>query len=338
MEYKVVSLTKNGSFKKFDWVIILDKIDEKNYKVAMAKATEPAKAGSVSTFTCHEVWPEWNPNLDKTRVYDVEFMYGPLVVPREVCGRWLAMGLVKGKFMDSFIKYIIAQPQPNTISDAENQPEMNDFDDVDDLSDNDSPRKRPKLNREVVDAAAVQAILCQHLDAMNRGDFSAAVEALQAHTSNVQAEKIVRDKMRPTKDGNPNQHEYPLRDGPSEVRHYVDNVNLTTGWFEEFKKLEAHNALTALGQVIVYGEKLELRTGQRLKCRIVFFAQGDRNDAKQTFEKIIDDYKNQGVHLDEVVLVHADLDVENHDAKLVQLGCTDLKGDIDWTEEEEVGV
>ena len=210
---------------------------------------------------------------------------------------------------------------------------------MEDLPHNDPPPpKRPKLNREVVDAAAVQAILCQHLDAMNRGDFSAAVEALQAHTSNVQAEKIVRDKMRPTKDGNPNQHEYPLRDGPSEVRHKVDNVNLTTGWFEEFKKLETHNALTALGQVIVYGEKLELRTGQRLKCRIVFFALGDRNDAKQTFEKIVDDYKNQGVHLDEVVLVHADLDVENHDAHLVQLGCTDLKGDIDWTEEEVVGV
>ncbi|GMI33185.1 hypothetical protein TrCOL_g2593 [Triparma columacea] len=133
-----------------------------------------------------------------------------------------------------------------------------------------------------------------------------------------------------------------VKDGKKEPLGCVEEVGVRgggdTGWFEEFKKLETHNALTALGQVIVYGEKLELRTGQRLKSRIVFFAQGDRNDAKQTFEKIIDDYKNQGVHLDEVVLVHADLDVENHDAKLVQLGCTDLKGGIDWTEEEEVGV
>ncbi|GMI05135.1 hypothetical protein TrLO_g2260 [Triparma laevis f. longispina] len=204
-------------------------------------------------------------------------------------------------------------------------------------SSDDDPSPPAKRRKRETAAERLEAAVDRRIKELGNPVDQAAVKAV------VQAEFIVRNKMRPH-GKNGNQNEFKLYRG-SKVCHYVDNVNLSTGWFDEFKVLPSHNALTARGQVDTYGSKLQKSfNGKRLKSRIVFFTRQHRDDAtmRSEFEGIVEDYTDIpfSYGLDEVVLVHmSDVNVDEHDAslKVIARSPCKLQSDIAWTE-EEVGV
>ncbi|GMH55377.1 hypothetical protein TrST_g4672 [Triparma strigata] len=339
---RVVCLTGGKTHKIGGYVIILDHDGPmKKAEVALVKVT------GESNITIKETWPKWTPsNPDKTKVYDVGLVYGPLEVTSEVYGTLTRSSISlncnkcnKGKckckgtckckrkceckgttltWREDVISHLKKNHPTNTlpasISEAEEEESSDD--------DPSPPAKRRKRETVVIEAAVDLGV--QELEEL--GFLRAAAK------TRVLAEKIVQYKMRPSTN---DMKEFTL---PSGCR--VDNVNLTTdgGWFDEFKLLSTDNSHSARGQVEDYGAELQEIFGNRLKSRIVFFTE--RSDEMPIFKNIVKRWTNSnwGYGLDEVVLVHmSEVKVEEKDARLKVIARSQLQGDIAWTD-EEVGV
>jgi len=317
-ENGVVCLTGDKT-PKIGGTVILDH----NGDGWMEGPTKKAKVALVkvkgeSDRTIKDTWPGWTPkNPDKAKVYDVDFVYGPLEITSEVYGN-LTMSSIRREHRMDVINHLKNNHPTNTlpasISEAEEEESSDD--------DPSPPTKRRKRETVAIEAAVDLGV--QELE--EQGLPRAAAE------TRVLAEKIVQYKMRPSTN---DMKEFTL---PSGCR--VDNVNLTTagGWFDEFKLLSSHNALTARGQVEDYGAELQEIFGNRLKSRIVFFTE--RSDEVPIFKSIVKRWANSnwGYGLDEVVLVHmSEVKVDEKDARLKVIARSQLQGDIAWTD-QEVGV
>lgn len=353
-------------------VIIHDKINQDYALVALAVGKGESDKKS------NEVWTDWTrKGADRAKVYDVDFLIEPMKVSKEIYGKISQTDISlncnkcsKGKckckgtckcdpknickckgttltWREGVRQHLLnngTRPPVRVILPPRTHSPLDSYPDAPSDDDSPSPTKRRKLETKAERLQRREAAEDHRAEELEKelNKLGFRVDPAAVKTV-VQNESIVRDKICASDD---DLDEFALYRG-SKVCHYVDNVNLSTGWFDEFKLLSSHNALTARGQVNTYGpklQKLEEFNGKRPKSRIVFFTRQHRDDAKMRseFEGIVEDYTDIpfSYGLDEVVLVHmSDVNVYEHDASLKVIARSPCKpqGDIAWTE-EEVGV
>ncbi|GMI07652.1 hypothetical protein TrVE_jg13125 [Triparma verrucosa] len=353
---RVVCLTGGKTRKIGGYVIILDHDGPvKKAEVALVKVT------GESNITIKETWPKWTPsNPDKTKVYDVDFVYGPLEVTSEVYGTLTRSSISlncnkcnKGKckckgtckckrkceckgttltWREDVISHLKKNHPTNTLPASISEAEEEESSD-DDPSPPAKRRKRETLAKRLQRREAATDRRVKELEEeLNKLGFRVDRAAVKTV---VLAEKIVQCKMRASDDDD---NDFHLCRGSKDC--YVDNVNFTTGWFDEFKRLDPNKSREARGQVDHYGWLLQENFGHRFKSRIVFFTERSDADEMSTFKSIVEDYTDIpfSYGLDEVVLVHmSEVKVDEKDARLKVIARSQLQGDIARTD-EEVGV